>query len=89
MVYLKTLLGFVLIVLTVQVQAKDTIHRDHLRHNHDHNGHNHRPRHNRRSSSSQMFDLSHTFVMDRMPLAQGGIPLEMSVETQDEGYGAR
>lgn len=36
-----------------------------------------------------IYDLTHTYEMDRMPVVDGGIPLEMGIESHDEGNGAR
>ena len=41
------------------------------------------------SRKMSIFDLSHSFSMDRMPVAEGGSPMEMNMETHDDGHGAR
>ena len=54
----------------------------------------HRPHsHGKRTSTLPgglgVFDLTHPLRMDTMPVAESGSPLEMSLETHDDGMGAR
>ena len=71
--------------------------RDDRRHGHYHrqrSGHRHRPHaHGKRTSTLPgglgVFDLTHPLTMDTMPVAESGSPLEMSLETHDDGMGAR
>ena len=62
----------------------------------NHHGHyrRHRPHaHGKRTSTLPgglgVFDLTHPLAMDTMPVAESGSPLEMSLETHDDGMGAR
>ena len=68
------------------------------RHGHYHRqrtGHRrHRPHaHGKRTSTLPgglgVFDLTHPLTMETMPVAESGSPLEMSLETHDDGMGAR
>ena len=36
-----------------------------------------------------VFDLTHPLTMDTMPVTESGSPIEMSLETHDDGMGAR
>ena len=67
--------------------------RDNNRHGH-HRRNRHRPHaHGKRTSTLPgglgVFDLTHPLAMDTMPVAESGSPLEMSLETHDDGMGAR
>ena len=57
-------------------------------------GHHHRHRqHGKRTSTLPgglgVFDLTHPLTMDTMPVTESGSPIEMSLETHDDGMGAR
>ena len=57
-----------------------------------HKRHNHRV-HGKRTSTLPgglgVFDLTHPLTMDTMPVTESGSPIEMSLETHDDGMGAR
>ena len=42
-----------------------------------------------RRSHHGVYDLTHTYEMEVMPVVDGGVPLEMGMESHDEGNGAR
>ena len=81
--------AFILALLCLALtrcDARDNRHR----HGHRH----HRPHaHGKRTSTLPgglgVFDLTHPLAMDTMPVAESGSPLEMSLETHDDGMGAR
>ena len=54
--------------------------------------HGHR-QHGKRTSTLPgglgVFDLTHPLAMDTMPVTESGSPVEMSLETHDDGMGAR
>ena len=54
--------------------------------------HSHR-QHGKRTSTLPgglgVFDLTHPLAMDTMPVTESGSPVEMSLETHDDGMGAR
>ena len=82
--------AFILAVLCLALTRCDA--RDN-RHGH-HRRNRHRPHaHGKRTSTLPgglgVFDLTHPLAMDTMPVAESGSPLEMSLETHDDGMGAR
>ena len=53
-----------------------------------------RHRHGKRTSGLigdglGVFDLTHPLTMDTMPVTESGSPIEMILETHDDGMGAR
>ena len=63
--------------------------RDNNRHRHGHRPHAHGKRTSTLPGGLGVFDLTHPLAMDTMPVAESGSPLEMSLETHDDGMGAR
>ena len=56
-------------------------------------GHHRHRQHGKRTSTLPgglgVFDLTHPLTMDTMPVTESGSPIEMSLETHDDGMGAR
>ena len=84
--------AFILALLCLALTRCDA--RDNNRHVHNRRNRHHRPHaHGKRTSTLPgglgVFDLTHPLAMDTMPVAESGSPLEMSLETHDDGMGAR
>ena len=81
--------AFILALLCLALTRCDARDNRHGHHRQRHRPHAHGKRTSTLPGGLGVFDLTHPLRMDTMPVAESGSPLEMSLETHDDGMGAR